>query len=197
MSDIEKVLELIQNNGGYITTKEVVKNNLNKMTLKRLCDSELIERISPGYYSIPNMFIDDYYKVISKSKDAIFSYNTALFLNDLSDRTPIYFDITVPKGYGGILQKLKQVSLHYVNRSILNIGLKTIKSPFGMNIKCYDIERTICDIIKNKKQMDKEIYSKALKLYANRKDKDLSKLSKYSKELNIEEEVSEIMQVIL
>ena len=197
MSDLEKILQLVQKNNGYITTKEVVENNLNKMALKRLCGSGMLERISTGYYTLPNMINDDYYKIISKSKNAIFSYTTALFLHDLSDRTPLYFDITVPRGYGGPLQNLGVVSLHYVDKSILNLGIETIKSPFGMNIKCYDVERTICDIIKDKKNMDKEIYSKALKWYAERKDKDLLKLVKYSKKLNIEKEVIEIMQVIL
>ena len=197
MSDLEKILQLVQKNDGYITTKEVVENNLNKMALKRLCDGGMLERISTGYYTLPNMINDDYYKIISKSKNAIFSYTTALFLHDLSDRTPLYFDITVPRGYGGQLQEIKTVSLHYVDKSVLNLGMEIIKSPFGMDIKCYDVERTICDIIKDKKNMDKEIYSKALKWYAERKDKDLLKLAKYSKKLNIEKEVVEIMQVIL
>ncbi len=197
MSDLEKILQLVQKNDGYITTKEVVENDLNKMALKRLCDGGVLERVSTGYYTLPNMINDDYYKIISKSKNAIFSYTTALFLHDLSDRTPLYFDITVPRGYGGQLQKIKTVSLHYVDNNILNLGMEIIKSPFGMDIKCYDVERTICDIIKDKKNMDKEIYSKALKWYAERKDKDLLKLVKYSKKLNIEKEVVEIMQVIL
>lgn len=197
MSDLEKILQLVQKNDGYITTKEVVENNLNKMALKRLCDGGMLERVSTGYYTLPNVINDDYYKIISKSKNAIFSYTTALFLHDLSDRTPLYFDITVPRGYGGQLQKIKTVSLHYVDNNILNLGMEIIKSPFGMDIKCYDVERTICDIIKDKKNMDKEIYSKALKWYAERKDKDLLKLVKYSKKLNIEKEVVEIMQVIL
>ena len=197
MSDLEKILELVKKNNGYITTKEVVDNGLNKMALKRLCDGEILERVSTGLYSLPNMFLDDYYKIISKSKNAIFSYTTSLFLHDLSDRTPLYFDITVPRGYGGTLQNMDTVSLHYVDNSILNLGMETIKSPFGMNIRCYDVERTICDIIKNKKNMDKEIYIKALKWYAEKKDKDIFKLAKYSKKLNIEKEVSEIMQVIL
>ena len=72
-----------------------------------------------------------------------------------------------------------------------------IKSPFGMNIKCYDVERTICDLIKEKNNMDKEIYSKALKEYAKRKDKDLLKLAKYAKKLNIEKELVDVMEVLL
>ena len=106
MSDLEKILKLVEKNDGYITTKEVVDNKLNKMALKRLCDNGLLERISTGYYSLPNMINDDYYKIISKSKNAVFSYTTALFLHDLSDRTPLYFDITVPRGYGGPLQNI-------------------------------------------------------------------------------------------
>ena len=197
MNDLEKILQLTQENNGYITTKEIVDNGLSKMALKRLCDNGLLKRVSTGYYSLPNMINDDYYKIISKSKNAVFSYNTSLFLHELSDRTPLYFDVTVPRGYGGPLQNIDVVSLHYVDNNILNLGMEIIKSPFGMDIKCYDVERTICDIIKNKNNMDKEIYTKALKWYAEKKDKDMLKLAKYSKKLNIEKKVAEIMQVIL
>lgn len=197
MSDLDKILQLTQENNGYITTKEIVDNGLSKMALKRLCDNGLLKRVSTGYYSLPNMINDDYYKIISKSKNAVFSYNTSLFLHELSDRTPLYFDVTVPRGYGGPLQNIDIVSLHYVDNNILNLGMEIIKSPFGMDIKCYDVERTICDIIKDKNNMDKEIYTKALKWYAEKKDKDMLKLAKYSKKLNIEKEVAEIMQVIL
>ena len=197
MSDLDKILQLTQENNGYITTKEIVDNGLSKMALKRLCDNGLLKRVSTGYYSLPNMINDDYYKIIYKSKNAVFSYNTSLFLHELSDRTPLYFDVTVPRGYGGPLQNIDVVSLHYVDKNILNLGMEIIKSPFGMDIKCYDVERTICDIIKNKNNMDKEIYTKALKWYAEKKDKDMLKLAKYSKKLNIEKEVAEIMQLIL
>ena len=197
MNDLEKILQLTQENNGYITTKEIVDNGLSKMALKRLCDNGLLKRVSTGYYSLPNMINDDYYKIIYKSKNAVFSYNTSLFLHELSDRTPLYFDVTVPRGYGGPLQNIDVVSLHYIDKNILNLGMEIIKSPFGMDIKCYDVERTICDIIKNKNNMDKEIYTKALKWYAEKKDKDMLKLSKYSKKLNIEKEVAEIMQLIL
>lgn len=197
MTDAEKILELVNKNNGYITTKEVVENNLNKMALKRLCDGEILERIAPGYYSLPNIFNDEYYKIISRCKNAVFSHTTALYLHNLSDRTPLYFDITVPSGYGGVLQNTSNVSLHYVNNNLINLGSSTIKSPFGMNIKCYDMEKTICDIIKEKNHIDKEIYIKALKRYVAKKDKNLLNLAKYAKAMNIEKEVAEVMQVIM
>ena len=118
-------------------------------------------------------------------------------MHNLSDRTPLRFDITVPRGYGGSLQNDNNVSLHYVNKKIINLGVEIVKSPLDMDIRCYDIERTICDIIKDKSNMDIEIYTKALKWYAERKDKDILKLMTYAKKLNIKEKVIEIMRVIL
>ena len=66
-----------------------------------------------------------------------------------------------------------------------------------MTVKCYDLERTICDVIRDKDEMDKELYSKALKEYASSKDKNILKLIKYAKKLNVEKEVVELMEVLL
>lgn len=69
-------------------------------------------------------------------------------------------------------------------------------SPFGMKIKVYGVERTICDIIKNKKKMDGEIFVKALQDYAKSKNKNLSKLAKYAKIMKIEDKVSNYMEIL-
>ncbi len=197
MSDLEKILKLAESNHGFVTTTEVVENNLNKMALKRLCDKKKLERISKGYYCLPDTLVDDFYITIIKSKNAVYSHETALYLHNLSDRVPLRFDITVPVGYGGNLQQNNNISLHYINKKLLDLGLEIIKSPFDNDIRCYDIERTICDIIKDKESMDTEIYTKALKWYAQRKEKDIVKLNKYAEALKIKEEVMEIMRIIL
>ena len=111
MSDLERLMKLVSENNGHITTKQVVENNINKMALKRLCDDKKLERVSTGYYCLPGTFIDEYYKVLSKCKSAVFSFTTALYLHDLTDRTPIYFDITVQRGYGGNLQNIDKLFL--------------------------------------------------------------------------------------
>ena len=156
-----------------------------------------LERITRGYYAITNSFCDDYYKYQLKSKNCIFSHSTALYFYDLSDRTPLYFDMTVPVGYSGSLSKDKNVTLHYVKKEVLELGLTTVESPFGMKLRTYDLERTICDIVKYRNHMDKEIFTKALKGYSKLKQKDLLKLMKYAKKLNVDKKVLEYMEVLL
>ena len=89
------------------------------------------------------------------------------------------------------------ISLRYVKDDIFSLGMIDITTINDLTVKCYDLERTICDIIKDKNRMDKEVYSKALKEYARRKDKDILKLLKYAKKLAIEKEVVELMEVLL
>ena len=197
MTNAEKIIKMAQENNGYITTKEVKKAKINTIELTRLVEQNKLERVARGYYAIPNSFCDDYYKYGLKSKNCIFSHATALYFYDLSDRTPLYFDITVPVGYNGSLSKDKNVVLHYVKKEFLFLGLTTTKSPFGMEIKTYDLERTICDIVKYRNHMDKEIFTNALKRYSKSKEKDLHKLMKYAKKLKIDKKVIEYMEILL
>ena len=80
---------------------------------------------------------------------------------------------------------------------MLDLGKIEVNSPYGMKINVYDKERTICDIIKNRNNMDKEIFSKAIKKYIKSNNKNLNKLMKYAKELKVETKVREYMEVIL
>lgn len=192
-----KILKIVEKNNGYVTTKEVVKNGINKTFLTNLVKNGTLVRISRGYYGLPNYIEDEYYKIASKSKNARFSMATALYLHNLSDRTPLVYNITLPFGYSGVLQKEKKVILNFVKRELLDLGVIEMTSPFGMKIKVYDIERTICDIIKNKNKMDAEIFAKALKEYARSKTKKLNKLMKYAKVMNMTKKVSEYMEILL
>lgn len=197
LTNAEKIMKLTNINNGYVTTKQVKEAKINTIELTRLVKQKKLQRISRGYYAIPNYFCDDYFKYQLKCKNCVFSHSTALYLFDLSDRTPLYFDITVPVGYNGSLSKNKNVVLHYVKREVLGLGLITVESPFGMKIRTYDLERTVCDIVKYRNHMDQEIFTTALKRYSRLKEKNLLKLMKYAKKLNIAEKVLEYMQVLL
>ena len=126
-----------------------------------------------------------------------YSHATALYLHNMSDRIPLVYDITVPYNYSGNLLNNENISLRYVKDDIFELGMIDIKTINDLTVKCYDLERTLCDIIKDKNRMDKEIYSKALKEYARNKNKDILKLVKYAKKLDIEDEVVELMEVLL
>ena len=197
MNNKMQILNMIENNGGYITTKEIKQKKINNYYLSALVNEKKIVRISRGYYTKPNGFADNFYILMTKCKKAVFSDATALYFYDLSDRNPIVYDITVPYGYGNCYKNVNNITLHFIKLDNLNLGLDEIESPFGMKIRVYDIERTICDIIKNKNKMDIEIFTKALQRYSRSKEKDLNKLMRYAKKLKVDKKVREYMEILL
>lgn len=197
MNNYEKILEIIKKNKGYITTNELTNNKIAKIYLTNMLKKGIIKRIKRGYYGLISYIEDNFYKIYSKSKSVRFSLNTALYLNNLTDRTPLVYNITLPQGYSGALQKEDNVIITYVKKELLDLGVEEVLSPFGMKIKVYNSERTICDIIKYKNKMDAEIFAKSLNIYINSNTKNLNRLIEYSKIMNIEKKVKRIMEVLL
>jgi predicted transcriptional regulator of viral defense system len=197
MNNYDKILNYAKDNNGYITTKEVESLKVNSTFLSNLVDKNRLKRVGTGIYKLPEYPIDNFYILSKSSKNMCYSHTTSLYLYNMSDRIPLVYDITVPYNYSGSLLNNENVTLRYVKEDIFELGMTDIKTINNLTVKCYDLERTICDIIKDKNRMDKEIYSKALKEYARYKNKDILKLVKYAKKLDIEDEVVELMEVLL
>jgi predicted transcriptional regulator of viral defense system len=157
----------------------------------------LIERASRGVYELPDVIDDEFYAISIRCRKGVFSHDTALFFHDLSDRTPLTFSITLPKGYNPSSLKKPSLEFFYVNPELLSLGRITAVSPHGKEINIYDMERTICDVVRSKGRMDIQIFTDALKRYSMRKDKDLSMLMKYAQKFKIEQKIREYMEVLI
>lgn len=192
-----KILKIAEDNNGYITTKDVVNKGIPKIYLTNLVKEGKLVRISRGFYMLPNNFEDDYYKIQLSNSEVVFSLETALYLYNYSNRVPTKYYVSVPPNYGGNLLKNKNVQLLYTKKEWLFLGVTEITSPFGLPIKVYDRDRTICDIIKNKEKVDPEIFGEAMKQYIKSKEKNITNLFVYAKKLNIEGIVRNILEVML
>lgn len=189
-----EILKLFKN--GYLTTKDVIEHNIPRIYLSRLIDEHIIERVSRGVYIKTNDIPDDMIILQNKSKNAIYSHMTALYLYGLSNRIPIKYDITVNQGYNGSLQKENNVNLFYIKKDLLNLGLTTYTLDSGYEIKVYDLERTICDIVKNKNRLDQEVINKAIREYFYSNNKNVLKLYEYAKKLRIYDKVRNTFEVL-
>ena len=197
MSKEEQMLNLIKVNNGIITSKEISKHGINRMFLTRLVKSGKIERVKKGLYVLPNTWGDEYFNLIY-GINAIFSYDTALYFLGLCETVPSIYHITVCRGYNGKLNHVDNVKLHFVKKEIFELGKIEIKSPQGQIITCYNAERCICDLLKNKDKEDLETVKYAITEYLqDKQNRDLPKLVEYSKRLNVENEVNRYLEVLM
>lgn len=195
MNSEHKILDLFRTKK-YVTTKEVENVGISRRFLGFLVAKNKIIRLSRGIYTLPNELEDDYFIIGNKSKYAIFSNLTALYFHGLCDRIPVKYDVTVKSGYKGSLQKNDNINLYYVKKENFELGLTTIETNYGNNIRVYDVERSICDIIKNKNKLDLELFNKAIRNYYYSKNKNIIRLYDYAEKLGIYEKVRNTFEVL-
>ena len=178
----DKIKQLIESNNGIITTKIIDENKIHRQYLKNLVDEGYLVKVSRGLYVRPDKDINEYYIMGEQYKTGIFSHNTALYFYDLTDRTPFELDMTFPSN---VRISNDMINSHYISKDKIEIGLTTKELEDGTTIRLYDMERTICDIIRDRNKIDSQIFNTALKEYMNRKDKNLNLLYEYAKQFNI------------
>ena len=90
----------------------------------------------------------------------------------------------------------------YVTKDVLKdeiyeLGIVEKKTPIGMLVKTYDLEKTLCDIINNKDCMDLETRNKSIREIFQRDDFDIDKMYQYAKTMKIYDKVSNYVEVLL
>lgn len=197
MENIDIIKKLLKKNNGIITAKEVEEIGINSKILTRMIEKGIIERVSRGVYISADTLEDKYFIIQAICKKGIFSHETALYFHDLCDRTPIKYQLTIPSYYNNVLIKDKNYQFFYLKDELYEIGITEMKTPYGNKVKVYDLERTICDIIRNKKKIEIALFADSMKRYAERKDRNAIKLHKYAKLFNVEDEVRKYLEVLL
>ena len=105
--------------------------------------------------------------------------------------------ITIYTGYGTARLVKDGIRVFTVKRELLGIGKTTINNSFGHNIPIYDLERTICDLVRSRSRFEIQDFQTALKTYIARKDKDLNKLMEYAGLFHVDSIIRGYMEVML
>jgi len=197
MTYSDQIDKLIVEKNGILTTKELEQAGIPRQMLPEFINKGKLEKIQRGTYISPEVQADEMYAIQLRSDKVVFSNETALYLHDLTDRDPLVYTVTVPRGYGTGRLRDSGISVITVMPDKFDIGVVKGKTIHGREISVYDIERTICDIIKARGKMDKDTYYNALRKYAASNRKDINKLMEYAKRLNIYKQVREEMEGFL
>ena len=102
--------------------------------------------------------------------------------------------MTFPKGYNSPSLKQENIEIKRVVAENYSLGVIKIKSPCGNPIRVYNLERTLCDILRGSGS-DIQIVNIAMKKYAN--FKDISKLMQYVDQLHVKPKVLRYMEILL
>ena len=191
----DKIEAYFKNHNGILTTVELKNSGYHYKKIQKLLENGEIEQLRRGYYRIVN---EDYYSdipiITTLFPDAILCLQSALNYYDYIDRNPSSWHIAVKNTSTRTRFNIDciQIKPHFITPAKYPIGI-TEAVIDGFNIKIYDRERTICDVLSYKNKIDAESYSQAIQSYLSDSKRNIAMLMKYASQLHVEKKAREVL----
>lgn len=189
------IKELADSNSGYFSSKTAREQGVSRWQIQELLKNGEIQKVCYGLYALKDVIPDELFITQLLCPKAIFSHETALFLNGYSDQVPFVYTLSVPHGYIS-----KTLSANYDVRHVANetsgLGITVVKSELGNDLKVYNIERTLCELLHKPSELNKERFIPALQTYMKSKQKNVLLLMEFAKMFRVEKRILPYLEAI-
>ncbi len=188
----EKVIEFINSNNGYITTSDILNLNISKSSIPNLIENGIIYKVCHGLYLDTNKMQDDYFVLQYRYPKIIYCFNSAFFLHNSTNRTPSKLDVMIIRD----MRVNLDANINYCSKSVFDLGVVEVKTPFGNIVRAYNLERSICDLYKND-VVDIELKNRIVNSCFSSGKIDIDKLLEYSKILKVYNEINLLVEMMM
>ena len=197
MSQFQQLDQLMERQDGMLRTGQVLAAGISKPVFYQFVQSRGLEQAAHGIYLSKDAWVDAMYLLHLRCPQAVFSHETALFFHDLTDREPLAYTVTVKSGYNPHRLKGDGVKVYRIKAELHGLGLSQTNTPFGNPVAVYDLERTVCDVVRSRSGMDVQVLRDTLRRYAGRRDRDLRRLMHYAGAFHVENILRQYLEVLL
>lgn len=187
------MIDHFQENHGYIKTKDFRDNRKLLYELQAMVQKGEVVQIKRGMYKHPQYSTRDHWQEVSLiyPTAVVYLFSSFVFYN-LSTYMPNKLHLAINRKSKLTIVPYMPAKLHYIRESFFHKHIINIK---GVNV--YSMERTVCDAIKQEKQIGTDIMTEVVKNYFKMDTADLDKLSKTAREIRTEQKVSRIMNIMV
>lgn len=193
-NDLDKLYVCESN--GILTSRSLTENGIHRGILQKLVEEGEYYRVARGVYVKTDEWEDEFYILQQRYRKGIFSHDTSLYLNGYSDGIPQTLHLTFQQGYNAPAIYNEKVTVSRVSEKNFFLGRCELKTPSGNTVIAYDIERSICDLLRGSNN-DLQIIQPAIKKYVVSKDRDTNKLLAYARQLRVEPKIRKYLEVLL
>lgn len=192
-----RLTTIAKSNNGLITAAQAKTLGIRGARLSEAVRAGILVRVARGVYCLPDVWEDEFAIASTRFPKGILSHGTALYLHDMTDRTPERITMTFPRGYNASSARGEGVQVKSCQAALIGLGRIELLTPSGNRVASYDMERTLCDLLRGTSAPDVQLVNPAMKAYAKSKGKDVVKLLAYAKRLGVLGKVRGYLEVLL
>ena len=197
VTKFEEIDKLLEQNDGYLFSKDVENAGISRTYLANYVKDRGLEKVSKGIYISPDTWEDELYILQLRYPKVVFSGETALYIHGLIDREYSRINVTVPPRFNRTRLLSEGVVIRQEQETNYNLGIIELQTNYGNTVRVYDVEKTICDLVKLRGKIEVQHYQTAIKSYMRSKDKNLTRLLKYADALKVRDEIMKYVEVMI
>lgn len=200
MTKFEIMDSLLKQQGGILKTTDIIDEGISKPYFLDYVNNRNLVRVARGIYlsrDAWSRWSDWMYLLQIQYKQGIFSHETALFLHKLTDLKPTQYSMTVKTGYNPTNMTGAGIKVYSVKKELHELGIMKARTPLGYSVNTYNLERTICDVVRSRSTVGMKVLQNVLKQYSRNSNKNLQQLLNYSKQFRIEKILLQYMEMFL
>ena len=189
----DKTYEKLDKYAGYIGTEQLLKDGFTNRQIACFVEEKLLERICHGYYWVikPVCKKPGSYKEIEvclSDPRAVICADSACFYLGLIQEEPNVLSVATSRNDRSAIRMTFPVKRHYFSQSDFFQISQNITSDFG-DYNIFDIERSVCDCIRLKKDIDVYIFEQIIDSYRNLEHRQKERMQAYAKRLRMLTEI--------
>ena len=176
--------------GGLMRTSELRKLGFHSRKIADLIDKGILSKLKTGVYEMGSEVVPDEIMLMKLFPTAVIYLESALLHYGYTDRIPATWQIAVDKNIAKSQFRISYppVTPFYLDGRYIDIG-KTEYEMKGTLIRIYDKERTVCDTLRYANKLDSEVFNTAIQRYVKDREKNISRLMEYAKNLRVTNKV--------
>ena len=187
---------VFERHGGVANAGQLLEEGVTYYQLNKLLKDGRVIRLKQGLYRWHDAPVSEWAEVAHIVKQGVFCLYTACFHYNLTTFVSGDYHVAIPKKDKVVLPDYPPIKLYYWEETAYETGMVKMKMD-RTEVAMYDLEKTVCDLIRYQKKAGLEVLKEVLKNYLGRKDRNLQKLSRYAGILNIQEEVDYLVTLLI
>ncbi len=196
MSKKSSIEPLLEQRNSIITVQMLLTHGLSYYDINKWLATEKLIKLKRGVYKWAESEINQLVEVAFIVPNGVFCLQTACFQYELTTTIPSEFHLALFDDTRVALPDYPPIHLYYWKDTAFHLGVTTILIEDEW-IHLYDLEKTICDVIRHRHKLGFELLKEVLKNYVKRPDRNLNRLSHYAKQLKIQNKVDHFIKILL
>lgn len=197
MEKEKALLEIFKRNKGYAQTKDILDAGLHHQYLDILVREGEVVKIKRGLYRLAAVRFDDELEEVSRIvPDGVVCLFSAWNYYELSDFVPPEYHIAIEKSRKVVLPDYPPIRVYYWSEKYWSIGITEVKIG-QTTVKIYGKEKSVCDAIKFRNKIGKDVEKEVLQNYLKEKDRSIEKLLHFARLLRVEEHLKTYLTILL